>query len=651
MSTLEGYLDTFADSLADNARKEYPPLQSLTDELDPRLGELRRKPIGLQGHFITAGIKAFHSKQKRLFLCGQMGTGKTYCGVAMAHLSAAKPYRAVVMSPSHIVPKWKREVSETVNDVTVKVIESWKEVLSIPRKFTKTEWLVIGKDRAKLFPYWKPVARVTGPRKDSANTHLSCPHCFALLKNSKGVPLSLESLTKSRVSCPECSSPLWTYISQVRRWSPAELIRKRLSGTIDYFIADEGHQMAGEDTEVAKAFHALLNASKHTLMLTGTLSSGRATDLLPTLHRMTPWLMRREGWKWDNPTAFVEKYGRMETKTVTKDSLNAPQKIKKTIRCVPGIMPHLFGRLMIGSTLFMTLNDVAEGLPNYHEELVPVEMDKEVRDAYEIIEDDLRFALQIMLKHGDKRLLSTMLYTLLSYPDSPWNWNPVGYTDSEMTLEGRQDRFIQVTHPPSLPEDKIYAKEQYLLDICSATRQRLDQAWIYTQFVGERDVPGRLEKVLRAAGFRVAVLRQKVAPDKREEWIEKHGPKVDVVISHPSLVETGVDLFNKAGLYNFNHLVFYQCGYSLHTLRQAAARHIRLGQTKDCFTSFLYHAASMSERAISLMGAKLVFAEGLEGKFSTDGLVSMGADDSLAMALAKSLCEKTKVDARKAWKI
>jgi hypothetical protein len=53
---------------------------------------------------------------------------------------------------------------------------------------------------------------------------------------------------------------------------------------------------------------------------------------------------------------------------------------------------------------------------------------------------------------------------------------------------------------------------------------------------------GRLDTVLRGAGFRVAVLRPTVATDKREAWYEcQLSQGVDVVICHPRLVETGLD--------------------------------------------------------------------------------------------------------------
>ncbi len=51
----------------------------------------------------------------------------------------------------------------------------------------------------------------------------------------------------------------------------------------------------------------------------------------------------------------------------------------------------------------------------------------------------------------------------------------------------------------------------------------------------------------------------------------------DVMICFPQLVSTGLDLFSKEqGGHNFNCIVFYETGYKLNMMRQAARRAFRL---------------------------------------------------------------------------
>ena len=71
----------------------------------------------------------------------------------------------------------------------------------------------------------------------------------------------------------------------------------------------------------------------------------------------------------------------------------------------------------------------------------------------------------------------------------------------------------------------------------------------------------------------VAILRSSIPTEKREDWNERQlKAGAEVVICHPKLVETGLDLLA------FPTLYFYEIGYSLHTLRQASRRSWRIGQ-------------------------------------------------------------------------
>ena len=137
------------------------------------------------------------------------------------------------------------------------------------------------------------------------------------------------------------------------------------------------------------------------------------------------------------------------------------------------------------------------------------------------------------------------------------------------------------------------------------------------------------------------MLRSSVQVARREDWINRNGPGADVVLSHPKLVETGLDLFHKGGSYNFPTLIFYQTGYNFFTMRQASRRAWRIGQRKDCKVIYLYYGGTLQARAMALMGKKMEAAQAPEGKFSAEGLASMaGEEGSAEMALAKSLADR-----------
>jgi hypothetical protein len=164
---------------------------------------------------------------------------------------------------------------------------------------------------------------------------------------------------------------------------------------------------------------------------------------------------------------------------------------------------------------------------------------------------------------------------------------------------------------------------------------------VFVEYSGEHPVATRIEQLLREAGLRVGRLRASVKLKDREAWIRRHAADYDVVISHPRLVETGLDLFDRGGAFNFSTLIFYETGYNLFTLRQASRRSWRIGQQRGCRVYYLYYAGTMQERAMDLMGRKLQASLALEGKFSSDGLAALADDGGSAeMELARSLVER-----------
>ena len=91
-----------------------------TDPTDPRLAEATRKPYPAQAHAITAIVKALKN-QPGVYVCGEMGTGKTLIGALTAYLY--KPHgRFLVMCPGHLVKKWKREIEITVPGAEARII-------------------------------------------------------------------------------------------------------------------------------------------------------------------------------------------------------------------------------------------------------------------------------------------------------------------------------------------------------------------------------------------------------------------------------------------------------------------------------------------------------------------------------------------------
>ena len=185
----------------------------------------------------------------------------------------------------------------------------------------------------------------------------------------------------------------------------------------------------------------------------------------------------------------------------------------------------------------------------------------------------------------------------------------------------------------------ILPKEKAFVDLCTNHANKNEHTWIYTLLTKKHSPTSRLEDALTRAGLRVGVLRQEDAdPREREAYIDKIGGTVDVMISHPQLVATGLDLFNHQRGYNFNNLAFYQTGYDLFAIRQASRRGWRMGQDRDCTVTYAYYTGTMQATAMLLMSRKMLAALQLEeGSISEEGLASMGKGGSDQVALINAI--------------
>ena len=126
-----------------------------------------------------------------------------------------------------------------------------------------------------------------------------------------------------------------------------------------------------------------------------------------------------------------------------------------------------------------------------------------------------------------------------------------------------------------LPEDHLYSKERKLIVEIKKELAEGRRCQVFAVYTQKHDVTARLQRILNNEGIRAAVLRASVDTSKREAWHAKQlEDGAQVVISHPKLVETGLDLLD------FPTIVFYESGYSLHTLRQASRRSWRIGERR-----------------------------------------------------------------------
>ena len=250
---------------------------------------------------------------------------------------------------------------------------------------------------------------------------------------------------------------------------------------------------------------------------------------------------RSDEHRWIQRYGFEEhSIGKPDNDSVEDGRNSRRRKYRKTGRERPGLVPSALFHI-IANTVFLRLADVASGLPDYTEQILLSSMDSEEdatgysqRKAYDTVYEELRKELAEALKKGSKRLRATYLQTLLAYPD--------GCTRGETVFDPRcGDVIVQV---PPLSEGKLYPKEKAILNLVAAERMEGRRVLVYVTHTGTRDVTERMDDFLTRHGFRVAVMKaDAVAPDRREAWVADRGKQgADVLICHPRLVQTGLDL-------------------------------------------------------------------------------------------------------------
>ena len=582
-----------------------------------------------------------------------MGTGKTFIAAAAAHMAGFK--RILVLGPPHLVPKWKREVEMTVPGARAVVVKSITDLERLRLSVGSGPlFAVMSREKAKLSYRWKAavierwaVSKGRLLRDEETGEPFRvpcCPDCTAQIVDKDGVPLTDEDLNRRKHTCAGCGSPLWQADrSGPARYPLADYVKHRMKGFFDLLVGDEVHEYKGRGSAQGIAAGVLADACGKSLSLSGTLMGGYSSTLFHLLYRFSPEI--RTDFGRSDEHRWIQRYG-FEEHTVGKPDDDAVEdgrnsrrrKFRKVVRERPGLVPSALFHI-IGNTVFLRLADVASGLPPYEEQVMLSSMDSEEdatgysqRSAYNTVYEELRLKLAEALKAGSKRLLATYLQTLLAYPD--------GCTRGETVFDPRSgDVIVQM---PPLSEERLYPKEKALIDMVAAERMEGRRVLVYATHTGTRDITERMDDMLTRHGFRVAVMKaDAVAPDRREEWVaEKVKQGIDVMICHPRLVQTGLDLID------FPTLIWYETDYSVYVMRQASRRSWRIGQTRPVKVVFMSYRNTLQADALKLVAKKLQSSLAVEGELPEDGLAAYGDDgDDLMMALARKIVSGEEDDA------
>jgi len=685
---LSKFMHRYGDQIGAHILSTYRPLYNFDPTPDETaildtLGT-KRKPLpgqekpGLlptQRHIATGMARAI-KKHGVGNLQGEMGAGKSITGAAVLELLDAYP--AVILCPPHLVPKWIREIEETipgakamelsrigrnaddpgdVNDVR-RFLKLWSD-----GKLGQKPVAVIAHTSAKYGAGWEhAVVRKKFVDEEDGRVFdaLTCPECGAPIQIDLPGGLvttatTMDELGDKRRFCRAeitgyeldehrrlirdehgnpvwgkriCGAPLFQFTG--RRWAIADYIAKHAKKKFQLLIADECHQFSAKASDRGIAFHQLVGATKYTLTLTGTFFGGRSTSIFWLLHRLNAGV--RRDFAFNDEKRWARLYGVLEMTRKSKraagddeeDGFTGNRRYQNQAKEQPGISPAIVNRLL-DTTVFLSLKDLGLALPHYAEEVVTLRMMDEQSRQYRSMEKKLRD-----LALNNRRYLSTWLQWTLARPNSAFRDEVVEV--DEVDRKGEFVRKKQLMELPAIVDGETLPKESWLVDFCRSERQQGRKVLIYLRQTGTRDIQDRVLKILREGGVRAEVLTSGINPRKREAWIAKRVIGLDALVVNPRLVETGLDLIA------FSSVVFGEIEYSLYTLWQAVRRVWRLGQTKPVKAIFSVYSDAMEARALALMGQKMKAAQLLYGD-EVGGAIVPEEDGDILMKLAREALE------------
>ncbi len=742
---LSTFISDFGDGLLNAVSQQNPPVYDGTPNLRRQavMETLKRRPFPAQQDVVQAVSSLLIDRgEQAAIINAEMGTGKTMMAIAASAVMHQEGYhRSLVISPPHLVYKWRREILETVDGARVWVLNGsdtlrklvqLRALLDQRSTHTGPEFFILGRVRMRMGFHWQPsvvahkrhLRRHVEAGNDYSPTFLqtdelaACPQCGTVATDDEGDPIFFAHYPADRRhTCTQCNEALWTLThprakpknrqelvnkalcqiptigpktasrltesfgedllsgmladnvyefinlmddegelvfsdKQARRmeralgnmefsfgqggYQPTEYIKRYLpDGYFDLLVVDEGHEYKNDGSAQGQAMGVLANKVRKTILLTGTLMGGYGDDLFYLLWRIMPRRMIEDGYRYNtNGTlgsasmAFMREHGILKDiyKETEGDSHRTARGKRMTVRTVkaPGFGPKGITRFVLPFTAFLKLKDIGSNvLPPYREHFEEIAMTAEQADRYKELESSLTQQMKEALAKGDTSLLGVVLNVLLAWPDCCFRQEAVKHPRNRDLL----------AYVPSVLGDDASPKEAEMIRICRENKAQGRRVLVYTTYTGKRDTTARLKALLEAEGFKAAVLRASVGTDKREDWILSQVDRgVDVLITNPELVKTGLDLLD------FPTIVFLQTGYNVYTLQQASRRSWRIGQTEDVDVHFLGYAETAQMVCLGLMAKKIAVSQSTSGDMPDTGLDVLNQDgDSIEVALAKQL--------------
>ena len=237
---LNQFLTEFGDGLMDAVSRLNPPVYDGSNDnvaWNRIMAGLKRQPFEAQRQRIQAVCKLLaEQNEQAAVLNGEMGCGKTMMGIAAAAVLFSEGYRrTLVISPPHLVYKWRREILETIDNARVWVLngpDTLRQLLKIRAEHARQpdvpEFYILGRVRMRMGFDWRPAVMtrkcherviipetVTSERRSYTVSYeyAACPECGHFILNDENERITVarfKAESESRTYCAFCHAALWT---------------------------------------------------------------------------------------------------------------------------------------------------------------------------------------------------------------------------------------------------------------------------------------------------------------------------------------------------------------------------------------------------------------------------------------------------------
>ena len=596
-----------------------------------QIQSLVKRPL-LPAQLDCAAALVLRLKQtKDAYLVGEMGVGKSVTAIALACLLRAK--RVLIVCPPHLTVKWAEELEKVLPRAQWAILETISGVEAAAKTTYPSDlpfFAILSRERAKLEYSRRPaLVRKVFAGDERPVVRYTCPNCGQPVTTKEEVPLTPDTL-RPEDRCLVCSGVLWDYDPRgPRRVALADVITHRYPFAFDLLIGDEAHELAAKGSAQALAFNNLIGKTKKVVALTGTLSNGKATSLFHILWRLVPEL--REEYARHDEARWIANYGILETRTtathtdhIVEHGSQSSRRVYITVKERPGISPALIPHL-IERCVFLGLEDLGLALPPYREEVSVATMDATLQVNYARLMREAKQLLREARKSRDGHLSSTVIQSLLAYPDRCM-------IQDEVITNNRGEEVLRI---PALPTSAVYPKEHALLSFIKAEAHAGRRTLVYCSHTGTRDITPRIQHLITRAGFKVTTLTAAVPPKRRLQWLKDQAKTgLNVLITNPRLVATGLDLLE------YPSIRYLESDYNIPIIRQSSKRSWRIGQTEPVLVSVSLYGGTLQEQAWALIAAGIRASLYTEGTVTTQAMSEFQQDDDLTMALIKFILDK-----------